>query len=71
MEVNVNLKIARVVNGMSQYDLASQTGIPQSRLSLIERGFFRPTQRQSEKIAEAVRSEPEKLFPELFQGERE
>ena len=38
----------------TQYDLSIMTGIPQSRLSLIERGYVIPSQIEKDKIETAL-----------------
>ncbi|RJR47688.1 MAG: XRE family transcriptional regulator [Desulfobacteraceae bacterium] len=55
------MKLERVRREVTQVDLWMKTGIPQWRLSLIERGITpRPT--EAEKIGEALGVNPEELF---------
>jgi transcriptional regulator with XRE-family HTH domain len=34
------LKVARILNGLTQWDISVRTGIPASKISLIERGYI-------------------------------
>ena len=47
------LKVERTKRGMTQIDLWMSTGIPQWRISLIERGII-PKPEEAQKIAEAL-----------------
>ncbi len=66
MKENMDLKVARVKRKMSQWELSYQTGIAQSRISLFEKGFRKPTQEQAEKIAETLQVAIEEIFPDLI-----
>jgi transcriptional regulator with XRE-family HTH domain len=55
------LKIERVKINKSQLDLWLATGVPQWRLSLIERGVP-PTPEERRKIAEALELTEDELF---------
>jgi|WetSurMetagenome_2_1015567.scaffolds.fasta_scaffold535216_1 transcriptional regulator with XRE-family HTH domain len=55
------MKMQRLLREITQVDLWLKTGIPQWRLSLIERGI-KPKAEEEEKIARALGVEPEKLF---------
>jgi predicted transcriptional regulator len=46
----MRLKEARFVLGMTQYDLYFMTGIDQSRISYIERGYVSPQDDEKQKI---------------------
>jgi ribosome-binding protein aMBF1 (putative translation factor) len=50
----MRLKEARFVLGMSQYDLYLLTGINQSRISYIERGYIRPREDEKQKIEDVI-----------------
>jgi ribosome-binding protein aMBF1 (putative translation factor) len=50
----MDLVIARAKKRVTQWDLNWETGIPQSRVSLIERGYVVPTQKEKEMIANAL-----------------
>tara|TARA_B100001964_G_C13669958_1_gene352851 strand:+ start:303 stop:500 length:198 start_codon:yes stop_codon:yes gene_type:complete len=60
----MNIKEARFYAGLSQYDIALKTGIPQSRISLIERGYFNPSDEEKKKISKVLRHKTEDLFSE-------
>ncbi len=60
----MNLKEARFHAGLSQYDIALKTGIHQSRLSLIERGYLHPSNKEKKKISKVLRHKTEEIFPE-------
>ena len=55
------LKIARTQKGLIQIDLWIKSGIPQWRLSLIERGIP-PTKKEACKISEVLNVPVEELF---------
>lgn len=59
---NMRLKIARLTMHWNQYDLASIAGVAQSRISLIETGRVQPSQRERERISNALSRLPEELF---------
>jgi transcriptional regulator with XRE-family HTH domain len=50
----MRLKEARFVLGMTQYDLYFMTGIDQSRISYIERGYVSPQDDEKQKIENAL-----------------
>jgi transcriptional regulator with XRE-family HTH domain len=56
------IKLERIKLGLSQIDLWTQTGIPQWRISLIERGLP-PQPNEAAKIASALGVKPEQIFP--------
>lgn len=47
----------------SQYHLAALSGIAQNRISLIERGLAKPSERETKEIAKALNLEMEAVFP--------
>lgn len=53
------LKIIREARGVSQWELATKTGIDRSRLSLIENGYAEPSDAQLESIKSALDWTPE------------
>lgn len=55
------MKLKRILREMTQTDLWRETGIPQWRLSVIERGIP-PRGEEAEKIATALGSTPEEIF---------
>ena len=50
----MNLKEARFKKSMAQFDLRIITGIHQSRISYIERGYINPRDDEKQKIEEAL-----------------
>jgi transcriptional regulator with XRE-family HTH domain len=50
----MNLKIIRAVQGINQYELNQRTSIPQSKISLIERGYAMPKEEEKIAIANAL-----------------
>ena len=50
----MDLKEARFKTGKSQFDLRLLTGIHQSRISCIERGYVKPRDDEKEKIESAL-----------------
>lgn len=46
----MTLKEARFNAGLSQYDVALKTGIPQSKISLIENKYSNPNAQERNKI---------------------
>jgi transcriptional regulator with XRE-family HTH domain len=64
------IKLERIKREMTQFDLCIKTGIPQWRISLIERGIT-PREEELKKIASALNIQQEKFFPtenECLQG---
>ena len=59
-----NLRKIRREQDISQYELAFRTGLVQSTLSLIENHLQSPNDGQKRKIALALRSPVEVIFPE-------
>ena len=57
----MDLKMARFIKQFTQYHLVFKTGIPQSKLSLIERGFVKPKDDEKIKIAKALQLNPEDI----------
>ena len=63
--MNLNLKIARMKQSKTQYDLSYLTRIPQGIISLIETGIKQPTLEQAEKITDALQVSIEEIFPDI------
>jgi len=59
----MDLKEARFHRRTSQWDISVKTGIPQSKLSLIENGYVVPKDEEKEKIATALNCSVEEIFP--------
>lgn len=60
----MDLREARFHKRLSQYDIALRAGIPQSRVSLAERGYTSFNDKEKKKIAEIVGVPVGELFPE-------
>jgi len=72
------LREIRVVKRFTQFRLRIETGIHQSKISLIENGLVQPNQAEEKKLAQALGVKAEDLFPEandlgrlINQAERE
>ena len=50
----MDLKETRFKKGLTQYDISKNSGVHQSRISLIERGYVFPTLKERRKIAKAL-----------------
>ena len=49
--------------GLTLFDVQQHASVPQSRLSLIERGLVTARPDEQERVAQALRCEVERLFP--------
>ena len=58
------LRDARFHRRLSQYELANQTDIPQSRISLIENALVEPREEEKQRLAAILRIPIQQLFPE-------
>jgi hypothetical protein len=58
------MRLQRVQREVSQIDLFLKTGIPQWRISLIERGIA-PKSDEAQRIAEVLGADVKALFPAL------
>lgn len=59
----MDLREKRFHKRFSQYDITIKTGIQQSRLSLIERGYVTPKEVEKKAIATALNCKLEEIFP--------
>ena len=59
-----NMKLKRIKKEITQIDLWIKTGIPQWRVSLIERGIL-PKKEEAEKIAEVLGCQIEEIFSQI------
>lgn len=50
----MNLTTARAIKRITQWDIRKATGIHQSKISLIERGYVVPSEEERIAIAEAL-----------------
>ena len=57
-----SMKLERIKRGITQVDLWVETGIPQWRISLIERGV-EPKPEEAQRIAEALNCRLDDVFP--------
>lgn len=53
----------RVLKRISQYVLALHTGIPQSRISIIENELVEPKEEEKKKLSRALNVKIEDIFP--------
>ena len=60
----MTLREARFFKGLNQWDISVKTGIPQSKLSLIERGYVDPREDEKKKIAKVLGQKVAEIFPE-------
>ncbi len=60
---NKEMRMARLMLGLTQWQLALMTQISQTYIWAIESGYKKPNEKQKEIIAEALNSTPEELFP--------
>ena len=59
----MTLREARFFKRLNQWDISVKTGIPQSKLSLIERGYINPREDEKKKIAKALGCKVMEVFP--------
>lgn len=57
------LRETRVVKRITQFQLRINTGIQQSKISLIENGYVEPRDDEKLKLARALGMVPRDLFP--------
>lgn len=56
------LREVRVVKRVSQFQLRLQTGIHQSKVSLIENGLVTPREDEKKRLAKALGVKPEEIW---------
>ncbi len=56
------IKEIRESKGMSQWKLAKEAGVNQSRISLIENDLVLPNTKEINRISAALNAQPEELF---------
>ena len=64
-----NMRLERIKREVTQVDLWMKTGIPQWRISLIERGI-RPKAEEADRIAKALEMDTVELFPDIQDSHR-
>jgi len=57
----MNLREARFKKRQTQYDVSKDSGVHQSRISLIERGYISPTRKEKSAIAKALEVDPKDI----------
>ena len=60
----MTLREARFFKGLNQWDISIKTGIPQSKLSLVERGYIDLREDEKKKIAKVLGYKVAEIFPE-------
>ena len=64
MKVVTELRRQRSLKGIEQLELMKISGVSNSRISLIENGWWNPTAKEKAKLSKALRIPQKKLFPE-------
>ena len=59
----MKLREARFKKRYNQWDVSLKTGIPQSKVSLIERGYVNPNEDEKKRLARALDCQIEEMFP--------
>ena len=59
----MTLKEARFHKGLNQWDVSIRTGICQTKLSLIERGYIDPKEGEKKRIAKVLGCKVSEVFP--------
>lgn len=60
----MTLREARFFKGLNQWDISLKTGISQSRLSLVERGYVNLREDEKKKIAKVLGYKVADIFPD-------
>jgi len=61
--INIQLRVPRIIKNLTQEDLANKAGSSQIRISLLERGLAQPTLEEAARIAAVLGSKSEEIFP--------
>ena len=61
----MDLKQLRLERRLNQFESQLLAGVHQSRVSLLERGLVKPTARERERLAKALKVKPDDLVFEL------
>jgi transcriptional regulator with XRE-family HTH domain len=64
MKVMSPLKKRRLLKGLTQLEVSQKSGIPQSRLSLIENNWVTPKEWEKKEITRVLQVEKESIFEE-------
>jgi len=62
------LKKTRILKELNQFQVSIATGVSQSRISLIENGYVQPRDDEKERLANALRTPVDRLFPKTRKG---
>jgi DNA-binding XRE family transcriptional regulator len=65
------LQMIRLLQGLTQKDIAKLSGIDQGDISRLENNKRHPSKREKKGIAAALKMKEEELFPDLAQNEDE
>ena len=60
----MSLRETRFFKGLNQWDISVKTGIPQSKLSLVERGYIDLREDEKKKIAKVLGCKVADIFPD-------
>ena len=60
------MKRQRLLKDLTLDDVFLRTGISIPKLSRIERGIFKPNERERKLIAKVLKAKPEEIFPESW-----
>ena len=63
--MNVEMRVARIRESLSQHRLSSMTGINQTLISMFEQGYRKPNRNQAQAIAKTLRVKVDNIFPEV------
>ncbi len=58
------LRKARLLRELSIYDVHQKTGVDTAKISLIERGYKIPSEAEKKRLAKALKTRVEEVFPE-------
>lgn len=53
----------RLMSGLTQYDVEQLTGISQTKISLIERGYRKPSSTEMERLEKVLKHEIQAFSP--------
>lgn len=66
----LRIKLLRLSNGKSQWELSQSAGFSQGRYSMIERGLIEPTPAERERLAQALHAPSSTLFRSAIRERR-
>ena len=59
------LRFIRLIQGLTQIELAYKSGVSASRISLIECGYVKPSSRDSDRLATTLKVDEDELIEDL------